>query len=180
MSGGILVPPVPPPIEIRQELGSRYLLDPNEINVMGPFGEIDTAHTLDAGNVGSLSWNRLSGGYSFPWDVRLKRMYAQHYNTNAAAEAWGWVIAKLEVTFDSNATLPAEYILDEVADNGGVGPRDYQDNNRQLTDIVFPDSAANFIPADTQVGMGAAAPTANTTNYYTNIFTGYLLFERVS
>ena len=80
MSGGILVPPVPPPIEIRQELGSRYLLDPNEINVMGPFGEIDTAHTLDGGNVGTLAWSRLSGGYSFPWDVRLKRMYAQHYN----------------------------------------------------------------------------------------------------
>ena len=177
MSGGILVPP---PIEIRQELGSRYLLDPNEMNVMGPLGEIDTNHTLDGGNVGALVWNRLSGGYTFPWDVRLKRFYAQHYNSNSAAQAWGWVIAKLEVTFDSNATLPATYILDEVAENGGTGPRNYSNNSRQLTDITFVDSPANLIPANTQIGMGASAPTADTTNYYANIFTGYLLFEKVN
>ena len=52
MSGLITIPP---PIQIRQELGSRYRLDPNEMNVIGPFGEIDTLHSLDAGNVGSLT-----------------------------------------------------------------------------------------------------------------------------
>ena len=177
MSGLLLVPP---PIEIRQELGSRYLLDPNEINIMGQFGEIDTAHTLDGGNIGSLTWNRLAGGYSFPWDGRLRRFYAQHYNSNAAALAWGWVIAKLDPEFGNAAVIPATYILDEVTDNGGTGPRDYQNNSRQFTDINFVDSAANLIPSGEMVSMGVAAPTAITTNYYANIFTGYLLFERVN
>lgn len=171
---------VPPPIEIRQELGARYLLDPNEINIMGNFGEIDPTHGLDGGNVGALAWNRLAGGYTFPWDVRLKRMYAEHYNSNVDAQAWGWVVAKLEVTFDENTTVPATYIIDEISASGGTGPRDYQDNARQQTDILIVDSPANFIPANTMLGIGVAAPTANTTNYYVNIFTGYLLFERVN
>ena len=42
MSGLITIPP---PIQIRQELGSRYLFDPNEMNVMGPFGEIAVSYT---------------------------------------------------------------------------------------------------------------------------------------
>ena len=94
MSGLITIPP---PIQIRQELGGRYRLDPNEMNVIGPFGEIDTLHSLDAGNVGSLAWNRLAGGYSFPWDVRLRRMYAEHYNkiyTNKVGEREGMKITK--------------------------------------------------------------------------------------
>ena len=170
--------PTTPPT-FAQQLGNRFLLDPNEINAIGLLGPYDNTHSQDVGNVGVTSLARTAGGFEYPYDVKLKRFRMWHSNSNNAAEAWGWVIAKIEKVDDSTAALPATYILDEVGDNGGVGPRDYGVTRTFLTDIEIPDTPEAIIPAGTMITMGVAAPTANPTNYYVNCHGGYLLFERL-
>lgn len=170
-------PTIPP--TFAQQLGNRFLLDPDEINGLGLFGPYDNTNTQDFGNVGSTSFVRTAGGYEFPYDVKLKRFRMWHSNSNINAEAWGWVIAKVQKVDNSTAVLATTYILDEVADNGGVGPRDYNNTATFLTDIEIPDTPDAIIPAGTMITMGVASPTANPTNYYVNCHGGYFLFERL-
>ena len=115
-------------------LGGQFLLDPNEINGWGIQGPIDHSNTQDLGNVGAANLSRLSGGLCFPFAVRIEHFFAWHSNSAANAQAWGWVLAKQQKTAGSN-TVTTTYILDEVADNGGTGPRNYGNNQNQQTDI---------------------------------------------
>ena len=162
-----------------QQLGNRFLLDPNEINSIGLLGPYDNTHSQDAGNVGTATLARTTGGFEYPFDVKLTRFRMWHSNSNDNAEAWGWVIAKVQKVDDSFTALATTYILDEVAVNGGVGPRDYGDNQTILTDIEIPDTPDAVIPAGTMITMGVSAPTANGTNYYVNCHGGYFFFERL-
>ncbi len=163
--------------EIWWPLGGQFLLDPNEINGWGVVGPLDDSNTQDLGNVGAAP-ARTAGGIVFPFDVHLRRFLSWHRVNNAAAEAWGWVLFHQQKTAASNA-VTSNYILDEVADNGGTGPRDYGNNQNQFSDIDLSGvAAAQDIPAGNVITLGVAAPTANTTNYFVQIQAGYLLLER--
>lgn len=164
---------------IIEKIGGQLLFDPNEINGWGVVGPIDDTNAQDLGDVGAANLSRLAGGISYPFDVRIERFYAWHQNNNADAQAWGWVLAKQEKQSNSN-TVATDYVLDEVADNAGVGPRDYSSTVTQLTDIDLSSATNNVIPAGEVLTLGAAAPTAVTTNRYVRVMSGYLHFTRVS
>lgn len=156
-------------------LGGEILLDPNEHCGWGPRGPFDDRQTQDLGNVGA-NLNRNAGGLSFPFDVQLSRFRAWHRNSNADAQAWGWRIAVQQKTAASNAVTSSD-ILNQVSDNGGAGPNDYGNNQNQLTDVTF--ATPTTITAGDVLVLGVEAPTANTTNRYVQIQSGYLLLERV-
>lgn len=159
-------------------LGGRFLLDPNEFNAWGQLGPYDDTNSLDLGDVGDTTPSRLAGGVMFPWDVKLIQMQAFHQNSNALAEAWGWRIfrqAKAATPTAGSSVVTAVDILNEV--NGAtVGPRDYGNNVTQKTELTFTDVT---IPAGEVLVLGVESPTAVATNYYVNIFSGFLEFERV-
>ena len=161
---------------ILKDLGGQFLLDPNEFNGWGILGPFDNTNNQDLGNVGAVAVSRIAGGFVFPFDVRLVRFYAWHYNSNAAAQAWGWRILRQEKNAASNVVTGVD-ILNEVSDNGGAGPRDYASTITQLTDIDL--SASATIPAGEVLVLGVEAPTANATNYYSRILSGFLEFKRV-
>lgn len=169
-----------------QQIAGQFLLDPNEVNGWGVQGFVDNSNTQDWGNSNSsqtLSPNTM-GGFMFPFDVKLKRIYAVHDNSNVAAEAWGWVVYTQSFTFDSNTEVTA-VVLDETA--SGTGPRNYLDSDRQLTDITTTTNNSGstefisdvIIPAGNMIGLGVSAPTAVATNYYVRVHGGYMEFERI-
>ena len=157
-------------------LGTQFLLDPGEVNGWGILGIYDNSNTQDLGNIGAANLNRIAGGLKFPWDVRIKRFNADHYNSIATALPWGWVLFSQEKNPGSN-TVTTTYLLDEVTSNNGVGPRDYGNTTNQETDLILPSTA--IVPAGHTLGMGVAAPTAVGTNNYVRILSGYLLMEKV-
>ena len=158
-------------------LGGQFLLDPNEFNGWGNNGPIDNSNTQDLGNVAVANPNRNAGGISFPWDVDLLGFFAWHRNSNGAAEAWGWRIGMQTKNAGSN-TVSWVDVISEVADNGGVGPRNYSNNQNQQTSIDLSVLTNNVLTAGDVLVLGVEAPTANTTNYFVQIHSGYLHFRR--
>lgn len=175
---------------IFKDLAGQFLADPNEFNGWGVLGPFDNTNSQDLGNVGAAV-NRLVGGYCFPFDVKLTRIYAWHQDNNADGAgllAWGWRVGFQEKTAGSNDKTDTD-LLREVTGAGatGVAPRDYNSTANQLTDIT---ATSNFAPgngflADTAIPAGATVyfgietPTAEATNRYVRIMSGYLQFERV-
>ena len=158
-------------------LGGRFLLDPNEFNAWGILGVYDDTNSQDLGNVGDTTPSRLAGGLSFPFDIQLLRFVADHRNTNAAAEAWGWRIFrqdKLSTPAAGSSDVTAVDILNEVND-GNI--RDYLNNVNQKTEIEFNDI---IIPAGEVLVLGVESPTAVATpNYYVEIQSGYFEYVRL-
>ena len=157
-------------------LAGQYLLDPNEFNGWGTLGIYDNSNTQDLGNVGAAV-NRLAGGLIYPFDVSFKRFHAFHYNSNVNVEAWGWRIMRqakaATPSAGSNDKVDTD-ILSEV-NNGTL--RNYNNTTTQKTEIEFNNT---IIPAGESIVLGVEAPTANPTNYYVRILSGFLEFERVS
>jgi len=158
-------------------LGSRFLLDPNEFAGWSVDGIYDQTHTSDLGNVGATA-TRTAGGLSFPFDVRVKRIFAWHYNSNALALGWGWRLAYQTKTGGSNSVTTTD-ILRECVGVGAVAvpPRNYLNTTNQNTDIDL--SGSIVIPAGSVIIFGVEAPTAIATNYYVFVQSGYLEIERV-
>jgi len=165
-------------IPIIHQVGGQFLLDPNEINGWGVLGWIDNSNTQDLGNVGAANLTRIIGGLVFPFDVRIKRFFAKHYNSNGGALPWGWVVGRQRKNTPGNTTTTT-FMLDESFDRGAgqFGLRDYGNNQNQESDITsFVD---DIIPSGEVIFLGVGAPTANTTNQFVRILAGYLEFERV-
>ena len=158
------------------KLGSRFLLDPNEFCGLGVDGIYDQTHTSDLCNVGD-SPVRTAGGITYPFDVQMKRMFAWHYNSAASAQAWGWRIF-YQQKYENSTARDNTNILREVIGTGAtaVAPRDYQNNMEQLTDIDLSDTP--IVPAGKMIGWGVEAPTAEGTNRYVYVQTGYFLIEK--
>lgn len=160
------------------DLGSQFLLDPSEINGVGVTGIHDPTHTQDLGNVGTTTVAWSFGGITRPWDLKLVEARIWYRINNTAAQAFGFFIGHAQKIENSTASLPFTYLLDEVGDNGGAGPRD-PNNTRPYETGVISFANPTVIPAGECVTWGVAAPTADVTNRYVQISTGYLLFERV-
>lgn len=162
------------------QLGGQFLLDPNEVNGWGNIGRIDNSYTQDLGNVGAATMNRLAGGVLFPYGVKIVRMEAWHRNSNAAALPWGWVLARQSKTAGNN-TVSTTFMLDESSVRSGIengsGLRDYSNNSNQYTD--FTTFTNDVIPAGETIVLGVGSPTAVTTNYYVQVMSGFIQFERV-
>ena len=158
------------------QLSGRFLLDPNEINWVWERWWTQGSFARDYGNSESTTIDRRAGWVSFPFDVRLNRFHAWHSNSNGAAEAWGWMIGTLTKTWGSNTVTPV-ILKNEVTDNGSVWPRNYNNTQNQETDIDM--SWGPIIPAWTLIILWVDAPTANATNYYVNMHSGYFEFEKV-
>lgn len=159
-------------------LSGQWLLDPNEINGWGVTGPYDPTNSQDLGNVGAANLAWTAGGVMFPFDVNLLRFRCIHRNNNAENQAWGWVLAHIAKVVGGTNAGATSYILDEVADNGGVGPRDYLATSQQLTDIdltALPNTAS--VPAGNLINVAVASPTAVATNRYVQVLGGYLSWE---
>jgi hypothetical protein len=160
---------------ILQELGGNFLLDPNEFNGWSTNGPTGDRFQNDLGDVGAAPI-RTAGGFCFPFDVKLTRLYAWHMNSNVAVQAWGFRVFYQTKVDGSNAVTNQD-LINQVAGNGGVGPNNYGNTDNQLTDIDTSGSAIT-IPAGSIVGFGVEAPTAPGTNYFVRIMGGYMRFER--
>lgn len=163
---------------ITQQFSGRFLLDPNEVNGFGQGGFTDETLSRDLGNADAASLSRLGGGFMFPHDVNLKSFKAWHRNSNNAAQAWGWVIAVLSKT-DASNTQVTTYVVHETQENSNVGTRDYLNTQTQLTELDLSTLPNNAVSAGDVICIGVAAPTANTTNYYVEVMSGYVEVEPV-
>jgi len=157
-------------------LGGQFLLDPNERNTFGILGVIDPTNTQDVGNSSATTIAYTAGGISYPWDTKLTRFRAWYRVNNVDSEAFGFFIAHTQKVENSTANQPFTALLDEVADNGGVGPREPTNTRMYLVDIPLTGAT---IPAHETITFGVDSPTAIATNRYVQIADGYLLFERV-
>lgn len=162
--------------EIVQVWG-RFLLDPNEINGIWDRWSFEDTHSRDLWNSNAVAFSRRAWWFVFPYDVIIKSFRWWHRNSNAAAEAWGWVVFTQTKTTASN-TVVDDVILHEVNDNAWVWPRDYSNNLNQETNLDL-SWYTTVIPAWTVIGMWVSAPTANTTNYYVEVQAWVLEFEKV-
>lgn len=164
--------------EFTEFIASRYLLDPNEFVGWSSDGLMDQTMTVDLGNVGAGVSSR-AGGLIYPFDVQLKRLKVEHYNSNAIAQAWGWRIIK-QLKQENSTSVTSTDVLREVVGVGalGVAPRNYLNTSNQKTDIDLTNT--DVIEAGTIITLGVEAPTAVTSNYYVQVMAGYLLLERVS
>ena len=155
-------------------LGSRYLLDPNEYAGWSSDGIIDQTMTADLGNVGG-SISRTAGGVCYPYDVKVVRLFAWHYNSNEAVLPWGFRIAALAKTAGSNSVSYTDILRQCVgAGATAIAPNDYGNITTQLTDVAIDEPV---IPAGQLINFGVEAPTAVTTNYYVQMMGGFIEIE---
>lgn len=177
-SGKVSMPKNPGLDEFIFPLGGGWLLDPNENVGWGiAGGPYDDVVTNDLGNVGA-DYARTAGGLVFPFDVELLGFGANYYVNNALAHAWGWRIGYIERTHNSNVVTTTN-LLQQVADNGGVGPNHPQSTIHQV-DVLDFSSNGWIIPAGRTIILSIEAPTADATNRYVYILSGYLYFKRVN
>ena len=163
------------------QFSGRFLSDPNEINGWGVLGAYDNTNSQDLGNVSAANLSRLSGGPMWPYQVKITGLYAYHRDSNSATdiiEPWGWAMLRQKKTGGTN-TITDEYILDEVADNGGVGPRAYGNSVTQETMIDLSSAANNVLSPFETLVLGLAAPTATPVNRYVEVMSGIITMERV-
>lgn len=165
------------PVEVVWHLGGQFLLDPNEVNTIGVIGPYDDTNSQDVGDVGQAGFGWAAGGIVYPWDMRMTAARIDYRENNNDAQAFGFIIGHFENIPDSTARRDSTLILDEVGDNGGVGPRAHPNTAPQSTGVMTFD---HFIPAGEIITYGVAAPTAVTTNRYVQVSAGYLKFERMS
>jgi len=177
INGEITIQDIIQLIPIVQQFSGQFLCDPNEYNGWGPIGFVDNTNSQDLGNVGAAI-SRVAGGFSFPFDVRLKRFEAWHQNNNNDLQAWGWRIASQSKNANSNTVTFNDLLRECVGDGAtAVAPRNYGNTTTQRTEIPFVNS--DVIPAGDVVVLGVEAPTAVTTNRYVRVMSGFFEFERV-
>lgn len=183
---GVLAPAAPTSVvneatQVKREfvwpLGGRMFIDNNERNGWGAAGPVDDTNNQDLGDSQAADITRASGGLCFPWDVKINAMYVNWYAGNANVRNFGFFIARQVKNSGSN-TVTTSFVLDQVADNGGVGPIDPTNTQNQITDIIL--TEGNIVPANETIVVGVDAPSASGTDNYANIMSGYLLLERLN
>lgn len=171
--------PFPVREPIIQQFAGQFLLDPNEYNGWGPQGFVDETNATDLNNVGAANLISTTGGFVFPFPVKLTGFYASHRNSIATAQAWGWCFYYQTKTASSN-TVTTTFLRDESFNRGDgfFGLRNYSNTLNQETVLTSSDFVDTVIPANTVIGVCVGAPTAVTTNYYIQVMGGYFQFEK--
>jgi len=159
------------------QFGGQFRLSANRVNGWGVIGIHDNNNTQNLGNIGS-NYSRLAGGVLFPFDVEVVQLVAWHRNNNADALAWGWELFFQEKTNGTNGRVSTT-IISEVADAGGVGPRDYQNSSNQYTDIDLTGVTNKVVSSENVICLGAAAPTAVASNRTVQVMAGCLLVKPI-
>ena len=169
-----------------KELGGQILHDPGEVNGYGPLGVIDSIHTQDWGDVTALNAGTLNpislGGFSFPFDVRLKRFYCVWDSNSTAAElitGHGWVILQ-----QTRLAVPNSLVGDDGRTTAVMlnqcDPFVYPEGITQTRIADITTFTNDVVPAGSQIALGiGAADDTTTVQKYSRIHTGHLEFERV-
>jgi len=166
-------------------LGGRFFLDITggiaEINGWGGVGPVDDSNNQDLGNTSAYpNLSRTAGGLMFPEDMRLIRMYASHYDNNANALRWGWVITRLQKAATTTVGSNAQAEIPVYSEIGAY--RDYTTNQNQLTQLEPADFTNNVIPAGEVLNLATAVDETETvdTNRYVQVMAGFMEFEYVT
>ena len=166
-------------------LGGRFLLDTNggvaEINGWGAVGPVDDTNSQDLGNTTDYpTLSRVGGGLMFPEDMRLIRMHVSHYDNNANALRWGWVITRLQKAATTTAGSNAQTEVSVYSEIGAY--RDYTDTQNQLTQLEPADFNNNVILAGEVLNLAVAVDETETTdtNRYVQVLGGFMEFEYVT
>ena len=166
-------------------LGGRFLLDTNggfaEINGWGATGPTDDTISQDLGNTTAYpNISRAAGGLMFPEDMRLIRMWVSHYDNNADALRWGWVITRLQK--DATPAVQSN-TQTEVSVYSEIGAyRDYTSNTNQRTELEPADFTDNVILAGEELNLAVAVDETESTdtNRYVQVMSGFMEFEYVN
>lgn len=170
---------LPPDNRFTEPLGGQYRVRDNQTSGWGTVGPVDDSNTQNLGGMASTNLSRLAGGYMYPYNVRLRSMYAEHRNSSALIEPWGWVIFLQKKTPGTNNRVTT-FLVHEPNDNGGVGPRNYGNNTNQSSSIdLTAITAAQDIAPQTLIGLGVATPTTANPDLWVQVMAGYLELERV-
>ena len=184
--GEITVEEIVKRVPIIKELGGQFLHDPGEVNGYGVLGIIDPTHTQDWGDVTALNAGTISpismGGFSFPFDVRLKRFYCIWDSNSSADEtitAHGWVILQ-----QTRLAVPNSLVDDDARTTAVMlnqcDPFVYPEGMTRTRVADITTFTNDVVPAGSQIGIAIGADTDTTTaQKYSRIHTGYLEFERL-
>jgi len=123
-------------------------------------------------------FNRRTWWFSFPYNVRIKRLHVWHRNTNSQAQPWWWVVHKQSKTLNSNIKTDTT-ILNQVTNNLWVWPNNYLNVKNQLTDIDISILPNNILLAGEVLSIWIDSPTASPMNYYVDIESAYIEVERI-
>jgi len=160
------------------DFGGQFLLDPNEFNGWGTIGVHDNTNTQDLGNINTTP-SAIAGGFSRPFPFRVTQIFGWiRENNTTIVDAWGFRMFRQTKTDNSSVRTSID-ILNEVADNGGVGPRDYANTNPQRFSLDLSNVPNNIVQPEEVLGFGVESPDAIATNRFIQFMTGWIEYERV-
>jgi|GEM_PF-3248595 len=165
-------------VVFEEVVNGQWLLDPNETNGWGEIGPNDNSNTFDIGSATTTVWHHLVGGYKYPYDVELLYMDIQHRNSSRIAHGWGWALGRVQkiIPGSDDSTV---IVLHEVNENGGVGPRDYGNNENQETKLELSQLPNRVVPAGEVICLAVSSPTAVGANYYVQVPSGVIRMRRL-
>lgn len=157
-------------------LTGEFLADPNEFTVWGERGPRLSRHNLDGGDVGTTSINNLAGGLIYSYPVIVEHVFGICRATSGNIGDIGFRMVHGQPNIQSTAARPVEDIFNEVAANGGTGPRVFDNDQVQRFDIR-PDR--QIVPAFNVITFGIEMPTGANTNHYVQFMASSILIRRV-
>ncbi len=157
---------------IIEHFGSRYLFDPNEVNGWTNRGIADDSNNTRVKTLtGAATYE--SGGYMYPFDVRVEALRIDYLLSNNQDYPHGFFLQHQEKTDDSAAITNFE-ILDQVADNGGVGPYNPRNPNVHKVNLDLSAVANNVVPAGNVITFGVACSGTRTQDAYLEVMSGHI------
>lgn len=167
------------PVKIQEfHFSGQFLCDPNEINAWGVTGFVDTTNSQDVANSQATQRLWTAGGPKWPYPIQLLEFHAVFRENNAGVEAWGWALAKKPFLENSTAAAGAT-IINEVIDNGGVGPRDYGNTRPHSDTLDLSQLPESILLPNEMLNVGVDTPTAETNNRYIQTYSAYIRYHRV-
>ena len=181
------------PRSIVVPLGGRYHIDDqaDDLSGMGILGPYYVTQ-VDMGGLASTNLNRTAGGFMFPFDVRIDRVFMDFYQSVAdmGVNHWGWLISRVERTRPGN-DRETTFVYDErslgvrsAIDSGWTeadgNNRDYGNNQNQYMDLDLSDEANNVVPSLEVINFSVFHEgTANANNRYIYNLSGFMMVTRV-
>lgn len=157
-------------------IAGQWAAQNNEVNGWGIIGIYNNTNSQDYGDysAGTAGINNAQiGGISFDFPVRFRKFNAIHRNNSALTNPWGWEIYSQEKT-PASLTRVTTPLYDERA-----SLRDYGNNQYQETTILGSQLTSNVLAAGHILTLAVATPS-QTASRNIQLYTGYMLFERLA